>query len=168
MATTVLKYLLVWTELIQQRLGKMQQSGVKPHTPFSQGIKIYLFLNLSFKGSVWLVHRVQSRYEPRKMTSGASRFAKLPPRQSKSSPCLTLCLQASATLTPRPAFLFPKTNNWLIHPAKSLCNKHLYIKLQWKKKEVLISNKVTFKIFWSFWHFSKWKAFGNVNICYWK
>ena len=54
------------------------------------------------------------------MTYGASRFAKLPPRQSKSSPCLTLCLQASAILTPRPAFLSPKTNSWIIHPAKSL------------------------------------------------
>ena len=56
MATTVLKYLLVWTELIQQRLGKMQQSGVWPHHPFSQGIHIYYRLenNSVLKSQDWV------------------------------------------------------------------------------------------------------------------
>ena len=51
---------------------------------------------------------VQSRYEPHKITSGASRFAEWPPSQSKSSLCLTLCILASATLTLRPALFINK------------------------------------------------------------
>ena len=55
---------------------------------------------------------VQSRYEPHKITSGASRFAEWPPSQSKSSLCLTLCILASATLTVRPA-LFVSNKKYL-------------------------------------------------------
>ena len=67
---------------------------------------------------------VQSNHEPRELTSGASRFAKWPHSQSKLSLCLTLRLPASATQSPRTAFLSPITNIFLYIRRRSVPGAH--------------------------------------------
>ena len=64
--------------------------------------------------AVWMLSR----------TSWVSWFAEWPPSQSKSSPCLTLRLQASAPLSLHSAFLSSAiTNIWLSNPPKSFFRK---------------------------------------------
>ena len=90
---------------------------------------------------------MERRSEPRKNYLQASRFTEWPPGPSKRSPCFLLRLQASAILSPRPAFwsqikkylAFTFTKNFFFKESQH--DKIVYNDTIFIKKSILIEIK---------------------------
>ena len=92
-------------KLLRLNQRRIQGGGYGDLAPPLGLVKSMVFRWLLGPGVCWA---------PQNNLHRASRFTEWPPSQSKLSPCL----RASTTLTPRPAFLSPITNIWLLHSTK--------------------------------------------------